>query len=106
MATILKNISEEASHTIEKEWGIADLPPDKRDKAVRDLGLMLYQAMLVRSLDILSVKEQEALDELLEVDTTTTEEVLKFLKSKIPTFDLLLREEKEKIKEDVVISVA
>ncbi|MBI4155665.1 MAG: hypothetical protein HY507_00345 [Candidatus Zambryskibacteria bacterium] len=62
----------------------------------------LYQAILVKSLDILSAEEEEELDALLDTDTTTVEDVLSFLKSKIPTFDLLVLEERKKLKEGFV----
>jgi hypothetical protein len=104
MVTIFKNISEDISKNIIADWGIGPLSPEKQEKVIREIGLMIYQALLVRSLDILSIKEQEALDMLLDINTTTTEEVLIFLKSKIPTFDALLKEERQKIKEDILLS--
>ncbi len=57
----------------------------------------LYQAVLVKSLDILSGEEEAQLDSILDEDTTTTEQVLAFLKSKIPTFDRLVLEERLKL---------
>lgn len=84
-----------------KNWNIkgseAQLAPE-----VLALGKTIYQAILVRSLDILSGKEEEELDELLDKDPTTTEDVLKFLKSKIPTFDILVKEERERVKSGLV----
>ena len=62
-----------------------------------DIAKTLYQAVLVKSLDILTSKEEEELDELLDKDNTTTEDVLKFLKSKIPTFEQLVTEERLKL---------
>ena len=62
----------------------------------------LYQAILVKSLDILSSSEEDGLDLLLDEDSTTTEQVLAYLKSKIPTFDLLVIEEQNKLKENLV----
>ncbi len=67
------------------------------------LGKTMYQAVLVKSLEILSVEEEDELDRLLDLDTTTTETVLRFLKSKIPTFDLLVIEERQKLKEGMVV---
>lgn len=91
------------SKDIIKEWNMkgseAQLAPE-----VLALGKTIYQAILVRSLDILNEKEEEALDALLDKDATTTEDVLKFLKSKIPTFDVLVKEEREKIKGGLVMS--
>ena len=62
----------------------------------------LYQAILVKSLDILSAEEEGELDVLLDMDKTTVEDVLKFLKSKISTFDSLVIEERKKLKEGMI----
>lgn len=90
------------SKDIIKEWGLGSLSLDKQNEAVERIGRMLYQAILVRSLDILSEEEQTEFDLLLDEDTTTPQSVLVFLQSKIPTFGLLLQEEREKLKEDIL----
>ena len=86
-----------------EEWGLQSLSEDKQADIVERIGRMIYQAVLVRSLDILSEKEQAELDLIMDKDQTTPENVLAFLKSKIPTFDTILAEEKQKIKDDVLV---
>ena len=85
------------------EWGLGALPEIKQVEMVDRIGRLLYQAILVRSLDILSEKEQTEFDSLLDEDTTTPQEVLQFLASKIPTFDEMRKEEVEKLKEDLLV---
>lgn len=92
------------SKDIIKEWGLQSLSEIKQVEMVERIGKIIYQAILVRALDILSDKEQTEFDELLDLDTTTPEEVLKFLASKIPTFDQLVLEERKSLKEDLLIS--
>lgn len=91
------------SKDIIEEWRLGSLDHDKQVEMVDRIGHILYQAILVRSLDILSEKEQTEFDLLLNEDNTTPQEVLVFLKSKIPTFDSLVKEEKEKIKEVILV---
>jgi len=91
------------SKDVIKEWGLQSLPPDKQEDFVERIGKMMYQAILVKALDILSEKEQTEFDLLLDEDATTPNEVLAFLKSKIPTFDQLVMEERESLKEDLLI---
>lgn len=91
------------SKEIIQEWGLGSLPEMKQIEMVDRIGRLIYQALLVRSLDILSEKEQTELDLLLEEDTTTPEDVLGFLSSKIPTFNQLRVEEIEKLKEDLFV---
>ena len=87
-----------------EEWGLKSLPEEKQKEIVERIGRLVYQAILVKSLDILSDKEQIELDLLLDEDITTPEDVLVFLKSKIPTFDQLIMEERNKLKEDLIVS--
>ena len=94
------------SKDVVKEWGLSSLAEQKQAEIVERIGRILYQAILVRSLDILSEKEQEEFDEILDKDETTPDEVLSFLQSKIPTFEQLLKEERKSLKEDLLISVA
>ena len=85
------------------EWGLGALPEIKQVEMVDRIGRLLYQAILVRSLDILSEKEQEEFDKLLDKDATTPQDVLKFLATKIPTFEQMRQEEVEKLKADLLV---
>ena len=85
------------------EWGLSNLPEIKQVEMVDRIGRLLYQALLVRSLDILSEKEQTEFDLLLDEDTTTPQNVLQFLAAKIPTFEEMRKEEVEKLKEDLLV---
>ena len=87
------------------EWGLSNLPEIKQVEMVDRIGRLLYQAILVRSLDILSEKEQTEFDALLDQDKTTPQDVLKFLASKIPTFEQMRQEEVAKLKEDLLVPV-
>ena len=91
------------SKDIIAEWGLQSLPEMKQIEMVDRIGRLLYQALLVRSLDILSENEQTEFDKILDVETTTPQDVLFFLKSKIPTFDTMVVEERGKLKDDLLI---
>jgi len=87
------------------EWGLGSLAAPKQAEMVERIGRILYQAVLVRSLDILSEKEQVDLDLLLDKDETTPDDVLGFLQKRIPTFDRMLTEERQSLKEDILVPV-
>lgn len=91
------------SKDIVSEWGLGELPQEEQIDMVDRIGRLIYQAILVRSLDILSEVEQEEFDLLLNEDTSTPEEVVLFLERKIPTFKLLLKEEVSKLKADILV---
>ena len=88
-----------------KEWGLQSLPEDKQLDMVERIGKIIYQALLVRSLDILSEKEQEDFDVLLDKDATTPDDVLGFLQKKIPNFEKIVLEERRNLKNDLFIEV-
>ena len=91
------------SKEIIKEWKLETLPDLKREEVVNKIGRILYQAILVRTLDILSEEEQDELDDLLNKESSSPKEVLLYLKKKIPSFDDLVREEKENLKRDILL---
>ncbi len=98
----MKNI---LSSDIVAEWGLGSLPESKQVEMVERIGKVIYQALLVRSLDILSEKEQIEFDLLLDEDTTTPDDVLAFLEKKIPNFEKIVLEERKSLKEDLLIQV-
>ncbi len=79
-------------------WGISTLNENEKVNVGSRIGKMLYQAILVRSLSILSEKEERELDSLFDNDNTTPEDVVIFLQSKILNFDELVKEERKKLK--------
>ena len=91
------------SKEIIKEWQLDSLPDNKREEVVNKIGRILYQAILVRTLDILAEEDQNELDTLMDKDGTTPKDVLLFLKKKIPTFEALVKEERENLKRDILI---
>jgi pheromone shutdown protein TraB len=91
------------SNDIIKEWGLQKLPEIKQVEMVDRIGRLLYQALLVRSLDILSETDQTEFDLLLDEDVTTPQDVLLFLRNKIPTFDQMVIEERDKLKKDLLV---
>ncbi len=92
------------SNQLTLEWNMGNLSETEQSQEVLRLGKTLFQAILVKSLDILSEGEEAELDAILDTDETTAEDVLKFLNSKIPTFDALVSEEREKLKQGLVVA--
>jgi hypothetical protein len=93
------------SQDVIREWGLGELDAAKQLEMVDRIGRLMYQAILVRALDILSDKEQTEFDLLLDEDTTTPNDVLAFLASKIPTFEQLVRDERNKLKMELLLPV-
>lgn len=93
------------SKDIAKEWGVSTLSPEKQREFINRVSRVLYQAILVRSLEELTLDEEKELDSLLDSDSTTPEKVVRFLRDKIVHFDDLLKDERRKLKEDFVFNL-
>lgn len=98
----MKNI---LPNDIIKEWELGSLPEERQKEVVERIGKIIYQALLVRSLDILSEKEQDEMDVLLNKDATTPEDILSFLQKKIPSFEKLVLQERDSLKNDLLVQV-
>ncbi len=94
------------SKDIIKEWRLESLPAENQVSMVERIGRLIYQAILVRALDILSENEQMEFDLLLDEDNTTPDDVLSFLHKKIPTFDQLVIEERSNLKRDLLVPIS
>lgn len=86
-----------------KDWGLGSLTEGQGIETVDTIGRMIYQAVLVRSLNILSEKEEHELDNLFDKDSTTPRDVLLFLQSKIKNFADIVKEERDKLKEEFAL---
>jgi hypothetical protein len=86
-----------------KEWGLSRLSEEKQGEMYERIGKLIYQAVLVRALDILSETQQTEFDLLLEEEAVTPNEILAFLASKIESFDTILAEERDKIREEILL---
>ena len=91
------------SKDVIRDWGLGTMPAPEQSAIVERIGRILYQAILVRSLDILSEKEQVEFDEILDNDSTTPDDVLAFLQKKIPTFEKMVEDERKSLKEDILV---
>lgn len=85
-----------------KDWHLEHLSAEEQMDVLDRVGRLLYQAVLVRSLDILSAKEQGELDTLLDQEETTSADVYQFLNTKIEKFGDLVFEEREELRKTLI----
>ncbi len=85
-----------------RDWKLEHLSAEEQLDVLDRVGRLLYQAVLVRSLDILSEKEQGELDTLLDEEETTSADVYAFLNTKIEKFGDLVFEEREELRKTLI----
>lgn len=76
------------------------LPPDKAAEMVDRLGKLVFQAVLVRVLPMLSKPEMAEYEKILD-SKEGGEAVLNFLGEKVPNFKNIVKEEVNKLKAEL-----
>ncbi|MBI2633230.1 MAG: hypothetical protein HYW78_02450 [Parcubacteria group bacterium] len=86
-----------------KELHLDTLPEEKQQAVILKIGDILYRAIMIRALDMMSESDKDAFDAFLtsagEGKDRAPEEIMNFLATKIPNFDAVVKEEVGKFKE-------
>ena len=78
------------------ELGLDLLAPEQQEELLQDIGSMIFQAVVLRSLTQLSDADKENFDTILSQEPPNEEAVLAFLQTKIQDFNGLADEELDK----------
>jgi hypothetical protein len=76
-----------------KDLGFDKLPQKDQEEALLSAGRVIFQAVLIRVLDILSEEEKEEFEKIIAKNPEDQEKIMKFLNSKIPDLEEISREE-------------
>ena len=101
------------NENIIKYLGLEKLDEKKQEETLLRIGKVIYQAVMMRVVDLLDEQSQSEFDKLLEEvgqdpkpmvgqDETKQNEVMEFLKAKISNLDEIAKEEIIKFKEETV----
>ena len=85
--------------------GLEHLDQEKQEETLLRIGKVIYQAMMLRVMDILSEDEQKEFEQVLDAvgaDESKQGDIMTFLNSKIPNLDEIAKEEISKFKEDTM----
>jgi hypothetical protein len=81
-----------------EELGLDELPPEKQEETILQIGRLIYQAVLIRALDRLSEEEQRDFERLLNEHPDDEAKFTGFLEQKVPDLDRIIQEEISKFK--------
>lgn len=76
-------------------YNLGDLPKDDQDDVLNKISELIYQAVLLRALPLLSDKQQDEFEKLLDNDAEP-EELMAFFSKNVPGFEAIVKEEVEK----------
>jgi len=100
-----KNMSKILDQNIIEYLGIVNLDEETREKTLLRVGKIIYQAVIMRAVELLDEGAQTKFSELLDEigsDEKRQDEILEFLQKEIPNLDEIVKEEIIKIKEETV----
>lgn len=86
---------------IAEEFGFGELPEEKKVELITRIGGVVYQGVLMRTLNEMSEEEQAEFETMLDKDTPP-DQLFVYLKEKVPSIDSIIKEETEKFKQDTI----
>ncbi len=93
------------NENIIKYLGLENLDEEKQKETLLRIGKVIYQAVMMRVVDLLDEESQKEFNNLLDevgTDESKQNKIMEFLKEKIPNFDEIAQEEIAKFKEETV----
>ena len=90
------------TQNIVKELGLDNLPEDKQLEILEKIGSIIFQSVLLRTLDIMSEENKDEFEKLLSEKADDPDIVLKFMQNKVPNLDDIVKEEVVKFKTETL----
>lgn len=93
------------NENIIKYLGLENLDETKQKDTLLRIGKVIYQAVMMRVVDLLDEPSQGEFDKLLDevkADESKQDMIMEFLKTKIPNLDEIAKEEITKFKEETM----
>ena len=76
-----------------KELGLEDLEPEIKQSILDDAGYVITRGVWIKIMESLKDEKQTELSEMLKNDPENAESVAKFIKTEIPNYEDLIKEE-------------
>ena len=87
------------NNTIIQTLGISELPLETQQEAMRFFGSLIYQEIILRSVEDMSDDDKTEFTKLIETNPTQ-ETLFDFLASKTPHIETIAKEEAQSIREE------
>lgn len=82
-----------------KTYNLENVPEEQQNQMLEKIGSLIFQAILIRVIPMLSEEKQEELEKILATDATP-DDLLIFLAKEIPDFKNIVGEEAENFKKE------
>ncbi len=84
------------AQTLVSELGLDTLPPEKQEKLLDRIGTIIFQGVMMRTFNLLSDVQKDALEAQLtgaEGSPENTDKIFAFLAANVPNFDSIVEAE-------------
>ena len=71
---------------------VDSLLPEEKEEILQRVGMLVYQNVMTRALEIMQDKDQDEFEKILDKNSEPTE-IFTFLKEKVPGFEEIIKEE-------------
>lgn len=95
MATILQK-------NIISDLGLGKLPEKEQEEALQSIGRIIFQAVLIRTMEELDEKSKDEFEKILTEKPNDESAILEFLQTKIPNLNEIVNDEVSKFKQESV----
>lgn len=85
---------------IVKDLGLDAMSPEKQEEILERIGSLIFQATLIRVLELMTDEEHDEFDEFFELNQGEPEKIFEYLETSVPNFGDILEQETEKFKKD------
>jgi hypothetical protein len=85
--------------TLINTYHLQDLSEDKQNEMIDRIAALIFQAVLIRVLPMMSEEKQGEFEKLMEKDSTP-DELMGFLQKQVPSLPEILKEEAENFKKE------
>ena len=77
------------------------MPPEKGNEMLERLAKLVFQAVLVRALPLISEEDFLEYEKIVKDESKEADELFNFLREKVPEFEKIVREESEELRREL-----
>ena len=96
------NLKEMAKIDLIKELGLENLPKEKQEEMLIEIGNVVQQRIIIRISQEMPEENKAEFEKIMQDKKDQPEEIEKFIKEKVPTIDDIVAEEIGRYKQEIM----
>jgi len=91
-------MNEEFNKKIISDFGLENMDSREQEKMIEKIGNLLFESVVERSVDVMDEETMNEFDGAIATAGSDYQQIISFLKSKVPGFDGIVTEEMSRLK--------